>query len=351
MRVLMVHVGNAIEKKTEFPDEYYLQRKSLVDGELQYFSKHDIINADSQMQSIIREGIDVEYGHLSNRKSLKSLLKAGIQIRKICREEDIELVHVLWGTTTALFTLLFSPKPVIISFCGSDLLGAKDILGSVTRGGKISRLLSQIAGTLSKANITKSEQMRSTLWAFNRNKTTVIPNGVNLDGFYPIEKNIARQNINLDIEKKYILFFYTEGQVVKNKKLADEVFTIVKQKFPDSEIIYASKIPHEKLLYYYNACEVMLLTSFHEGSNNSIKEARACNLPIVSVYAGDAKERLEHVKNCFVLIPDAKQIAEKISLIFKNGERSNGAEHSNDVAMNFIAKRVIKVYKKALLKT
>ncbi len=346
----MVHAGNEIEKETELPDEYYLERKSLTDGKLKYFSKHEIINADSQMQSIIDEGVHVEYGYLSNRRSLMSLFNAGIQIRKICREKEIDLVHVLWGTTTAIFTLLFSPKPVIISFCGSDLLGSKDVNGQLTRAGKISRFLSQIAATFSKANITKTEQMRSIVWFFNRNKTTAIPNGVNLKGFYPIKMELAQQHIQLDPYKKYILFFYTEGQVVKNKKLADEVYTLVKHKFPETEIIYASKIPHEKLLYYYNACNVMLLTSFHEGSNNSIKEARACNLPIVSVNVGDASERLGKVKNCYVLNWDANKLAEKIMIIFNNGERSNGVQYSDDTDMNFIAKRVIDIYKKVLNK-
>jgi len=344
----MIHAGTAIEKKNGSPDDFYLERKSLNDGEMKYFSKHEIINADSQMQSIVNEGIDVEYAYLSDRKSLSSLFNAGIQIRKLCKQKKYDLVHVFWGTTTALITILFSPRPVVISFCGSDLLGAKDQKGNITKCGRFSRIISQIAATFSIANITKSEQMRSSLWIFNRKKTTVIPNGVNLKGFYPIAKSIAQKQINFDPNNKYILFFYTEGQVVKNKKLADEVYSIVRKTFPEAIMLYASNIVHEELIYYYNACDVMLLCSFHEGSNNSIKEARACNLPIVSVNAGDARERLEMVDNCFVMGWDAEQLAEKITLILRNQKRSNGENFSKDADMAFIAKTVINLYKKVL---
>lgn len=348
MKILMIHAGTAINKINVSEEALYLKRKSLNDGEINYFSKHEIINADSQMQSIINEGIEIEYGYLSDRKSLRALFKAGIYIRKLCKEQSSELVHVFWGTTTALITILFSPRPVVISFCGSDLLGSKDQKGNITNSGWFSRFISQIAATFSIANITKSEQMKSSLWVFNRKKTIVIPNGVNLKGFYPIDKSTAQKHLNFDPNKKYILFFYTEGQVVKNKILAEEVFRIVKETVNETVILYASNIVHEELIYYYNACDVMLLCSFHEGSNNSIKEARACNLPIVSVNAGDAKERLEMVDNCFVLGWDAAQLAEKIILILRNQKRSNGEYFSKDVDMAFIADRVIKLYEKVL---
>ncbi|GJM33473.1 MAG: hypothetical protein DHS20C18_24740 [Saprospiraceae bacterium] len=345
----MIHVGNEVEPSNELGSEYFLQRKSLLDGELKYFLKHDIINADTQMQSLSEMGVDIEYGHLSDRKSIPALLKAGQSIRRICRKENIDLVHVLWGSTTALMTILFSLRPVIISFCGSDLLGNKDAKGNLTRSGKLNRTLSKFASRFAKHNITKSAQMKRFLPGKAQLYTTVIPNGVNLNGFYPMDINKARKNIGFDLFKKYVLFFYTEGQVVKNKKLALEVMDIVKNTLPGTELIIATKIPHEKLIYYYNACDVMILTSFHEGSNNSLKEANACNLPVVSLDIGDAKERLEDISNSFVIeSPNPEPFAEKVVEVLRSQKRSDGEKASPEVSVESVARQVIQVYQKAL---
>jgi teichuronic acid biosynthesis glycosyltransferase TuaC len=348
MKVLLVHVGNEV-RNPDLSKEFYLERKSLLDGKLKYYLKHDIINADIQMQSLIDAGIEVEYGHFSSRKSIIGLLKAGKKIRLICKREGIDLVHVLWGSTTALLTVIVSTTPVIISFCGSDLLGNKSISGRLTVGGRINRIFSKIAARFSDHIITKSEKMASILSQKIRAKTSIIPNGIVLDEFYPLPTLDCKIKLGWDTSKKHVLFFYTEGQVVKNSSMAKEVMEIVKQKIPVAELVIATKIPHENLVYYYNASDIMILTSFHEGSNNSLKEARACNLPIVSVDVGDAKERLKYVNACHVIDSyDPDEFAEKVVEVLKSGKKSDGTRYSDEVSIGNVASQIIEVYKKVL---
>ena len=47
---------------------------------------------------------------------------------------------------------------------------------------------------------------------------------------------------------------------------------------------------------YYRAADVLLCASLSEGSPNVVKEALACNLPIVSTLGGDVPERLVGVE-------------------------------------------------------
>ena len=61
-----------------------------------------------------------------------------------------------------------------------------------------------------------------------------------------------------------------------------------------------------------NGSNALLVTSFHEGSPNIVKEAMACNLPIISVPCGDVSERLKGVSNSWVVSYDAKDLSEKL---------------------------------------
>lgn len=79
-----------------------------------------------------------------------------------------------------------------------------------------------------------------------------------------------------------------------------------------------------KILFYYNAADVVLLTSLWEGSPNVIKESMACNRPIVSTNVGDVNMLLKHVESSFIVNPDSKMISEKINILLNNSKPSNG---------------------------
>ena len=73
-----------------------------------------------------------------------------------------------------------------------------------------------------------------------------------------------------------------------------------------------------------NAADVMIFASLREGSPNVIKEAMACNLPIVSTDVGDVREILTGVHGCHIVARDPKTFAKAILEIIKEGSRTNG---------------------------
>ena len=101
---------------------------------------------------------------------------------------------------------------------------------------------------------------------------------------------------------------------------------------------------------YFNASDLVLLTSFWEGSPNVIKEAMACNVPIVSTDVGDVKEVIGKTEGCYITSFDPEDVAEKIKLALKFGKRTTGIEDIKHLESSLIAKKIIKIYKSVLEK-
>ncbi len=345
MKILMVHVGTPLLKDKPEDDERYLYRLCLEDGLYYYYSKKEIINADSQMQSLINAGINIHYGYTRNFKNPIKILRLSFYLRQIVEREKINLVHVLWGNILGLTVNLASPVPVLMSLCGSDLLGSYDKNLKKTWNGRISGFVTQIAAIISSGIITKSQDMKNRLWKISKNKTVVLPNGVNLNKFYEIDKTISRKKIGWDTKNPVILFFYSEGQYMKNKPLAEKIYNITKKEIPECELKILSKVSHEDLIYYYNGADVLINTSLHEGSNNSIKEAICCNLPVVSAPSGDAVERLVNVENSSTSKNwNENEMAQLVLKILNSQKRSNGRIFASEISEETIQAKLISIY-------
>ena len=81
MKLLMIHVGNPVRGVPVLPNEHYFKRYSFEYDSEQTYLKKDIVNADSQMQSLIQLNIAVSYGYFGSRKNPITLFRTGKLIR------------------------------------------------------------------------------------------------------------------------------------------------------------------------------------------------------------------------------------------------------------------------------
>ena len=114
------------------------------------------------------------------------------------------------------------------------------------------------------------------------------------------------------------------------------------------ELILVSEKPPDIVPKYMSACDVLILASDGEGSPMVIKEAMACNLPIVSVRVGDVPEVIGNTKGCFLCSQEPQDIAEKLERALDWGKRTNGREKINHLEISTSSRKVIDVYKKVL---
>ena len=179
------------------------------------------------------------------------------------------------------------------------------------------------------------------------NKSSVIPCGVNFEVFYPVELKKAREKLNMKMEKKYILFGANFNRAEKNSSLAFSAMDKLKM---DCELIELDKRSREEVNLLLNACNLLLLTSKSEGSPQVIKEALACNCPIVATDVGDIQELIDGTEGCYLTSFNPDDIAEKIKLALQFDRTKIASERIKNFDNKIIAKKVYDIYQKVINK-
>jgi hypothetical protein len=179
----------------------------------------------------------------------------------------------------------------------------------------------------------------------------ILPNGVDLALFYPIPKDEARNVLNFDRLRKIVLFASDSNRPEKNYSLAEKAVRMIKDQ--DIQMIELKNISQQQLRFYYCASDLLLLTSLHEGSPNVIKEAAACNCPIVSTDVGDVRWVVGDTEGCYVSSFDPQNVETNLRSALRFSEekiRTTGRERIIKIGLDdeTIAKKILEVYRKIL---
>lgn len=306
----------------------------------------------SQGESLKECGIELEYFTI-NEKGFIGYIKHIFYLKKFLRKKNYkyDIIHAHYGLCGIISLLAKRKEKLVVSFMGDDLIGS---INSKEKYSLLSKLISKINYLLAKYfynySIVKSEVLANKLK--NCKNFDIIPNGVNLNKFYPINKNEARKELNLPENEIIIIFVSNPQRKEKNYNLAKKSIELVKEKILLIPVFNKSQ---DILNLYYNSCDVVLLTSYHEGSPNVIKEAMACNTPIVATNVGDIKWIFGDTEGCYITSFDPNDVAQKIDKAIEFAKlkcKTNGRERIIKLGLDeqTIAKKIIHVYNKVLNK-
>jgi|ERR1035437_430203 glycosyltransferase involved in cell wall biosynthesis len=268
-------------------------------------------------------------------KGIFGYLKNIPGLMKFIKQTKPDIIHAHYGLSGILAN--FQRKiPVITTFHGSDI------------NDKSVRKFSKIASIISNHIILVSPGFFEKLRI--KENFSVIPCGIDLDIFYPILKDDARQKMNLDINSKIVLFAGASDNKVKNFNLAEKAINLLNFTV---QLIELKSYTRDEVNLLLNACDVALLTSFNEGSPQFIKEAMACNCPIVATEVGDIKWVFGDTDGCYLATFDAIELAEKVKKAIgfaRTKGRTNGREQIIKLGLDSetIARKIIDVYNKVL---
>lgn len=314
MKILFVSSGNKGFMNPLIKE----QRKSLL------FECQEKLVIDSYL--IKGSGVP---GYLSNIKKLKTHL----------RNNNYDLIHAH-----------FSFSGVISFLAGGDKI-ITSLMGSDVNKNLAYKLLAIVFTAIGwDHTIVKSQKMVANLV---RSKVSVIPNGVDLSKFEPFDRDKACQELNWDSSYKHILFAANPDRKEKNIQLTKNAVDFLSNKYNNLQIHVLKDIPHSRIPYMMNASDVVILSSKWEGSPNVIKEAMACNRPIVCTDVGDVSWLFGDEPGHFITMSNPSEVANNLdkALEFsKKYEKTDGRNRIKRLGLDSekISERILDVYKKVI---
>lgn len=299
----------------------------------------------AQGESLRELGIDIDYFPIKG-KGLKGYLRASRALRSHLKANKYDLIHAHFSISGWAAVLGSGKTPVILSLMGDDAQGDYIGVNKIRFSSRFFILSSFFIQPFVKAIISKSKNLDR--YVYLKQKSYIVPNGIDTSVFKPSNKN-SLEELGLKEDKKYVLFLGSRERIGKNYPLAQEAVALLN--LPDVEFLNPYPIPHQAIPKYLNAASVLVFPSFMEGSPNVIKEAMACNCPIVATNVGDISWVMGETAGCYLSSFQVEDFAEKIrkALEFSatNG-RTNGEERIKELGLESetIAKRIIKIYNK-----
>ena len=301
----------------------------------------------TQVESLKQAGIDIELLLLNGRSRKWNYPKAAFQLRRRLAKGSIDLIHAHYGYVGMVARTQWK-VPVVVTYHGSDLMGLVNGRGKKVLVSPLVVGAGQMLARCADAAIVQTAKMASLL--SKKSNVFIIPCEIDFEVFRLIEREQARAALGLEAGKKYLLFAANPQIVVKRFPLAKAAAEELKKQDPSIELLVVYKEPQERLALFMNACDALVFPSYQEGSPNVVKQAMACNLPIVATDVGDVGEVIGNTNGCYVCKAEMEEFVQRLAVILRRRERTQGRAQVQHLARPAVAQRIIGVYEQVLKK-
>lgn len=299
----------------------------------------------SQAQSLSALGAELDVLYIPGYQRRSEYARGVLELRRRLRSTRFDLVHAHYGHSGVVARVQWS-APLVVSYCGDDLLGTPAAEGSgrmTPTSVALARAFAQLA-RVSAATITKSRAMERCLPGASRLRNHVIPNGVDLEFFAPLDHEEARRRLGWSGSTPNVLFVGNPQLPRKNFVLANAVCDELVRRGRNVSLRVLWGVAPDQIPIWLSAGDALLFPSLSEGSPNTIKEAMAAELPIVSAPVGDVPERLHGVPGTFIVERRIEDMANALAAALEVGRATAAREAVADLSIERIAARILKVY-------
>lgn len=212
--------------------------------------------------------------------------RAAGAVRRRYRGSSFDVVHAHFGLN--LWPALAAPGAAYgVTLHGTDLVDRRS-RAVTTAGLPLMDLVAPVSSGL--------EQLLPRRWV--RGKLEVLPCGVDMGRFQPIERREARRALGLNESGPYLLFAANPARPEKRYDRAVEVAG-------DTPLLILNGIEPSRVPLWVNAANAVLVTSERESFGLAVLEALACDVPVLATPVGIAPEALHGISgtHCGVFDP------------------------------------------------
>lgn len=309
MKILLVHSGNAVggdSSKYTFVREQGEELRKLG-CEIEYYA-------------VVGKGM---MGYLRNIKPLREKLQ----------DWKPDVVHAHYGLCGMVAVLAAKKKvPVVVTCHNGETLT------------KYGNIISSLAIRRADYTICVAQHIYDKLY-LKPNPYIIQPCGIDLKDLPLVDKEVAQKEMNLSPDKINILFGGSFANARKNAPLAKAAIALLNR--DDINLIEMRGFNRHQVAILFNACDMLLLPTKSEGSPQVLKEAMACNCPIVATDVADIAYLLQGVTNSYVTTFDPSDVADKIQRVIEYGERTNGRKRIAELKLDNpqVCETILGIYK------
>lgn len=302
----------------------------------------------TQVDTLAEMGLAMEVFVLEGSSRKWAYARSVPRLRRRVAKGDVDLLHANY-VYAGLVARMQSRVPVVVTYNGSDLLGpVARTDGGHSRLGDLSVAASKVLARMVDASIVPSEEMAERI-ATGRN-VHVLPHGMDMDVFAPTDRAAARATLGLDADTPYLLFAARPDNHVKNFPLARAATELLRSEYADVKLITVHDEPQARLALYMSACDALVFPSYQEGSPNVVKQAMACNLPIVASDVGDVRSLIGGTVGCHVCPLDAESFRDSLGEVLRERRRTDGRSAVRGLDRRVVAVKVAALYDEVLVK-
>ncbi len=291
-------------------------------------------------------GVNVDLLYTGKLSSPLEIWRARALLREI--EGGFDIVHAQYGSMCSLVASAATIRK-LISLRGSDWYDIPSGPWDQRLHGALANALTRRGLPYYDRTVVMSYSMRTDIEKRKQGavqKIDVVPDGLDLELFLPMDRQHCRQALGHGDDKRPWVLLTTlfEDNPIKRVPLAREAVERARQQLPDLVLKVASDVPHRDMPLWVNACNVILMTSVHEGWPNAIKESLACNVPFVSTDVSDLGLISALEPSCKTVVAHPQALADALVHTLQNPTLNNLRSYVKDMEVNVVARRLRHIY-------